>query len=128
MSRPSDKCPPQHPTDGPANLPSINTGYTVIVVSAFFFLIAGYVTFFSAFTSPPNFVRDLGNFPPRCQLSDCGKGFESRRRGYPLQVPRTVFDPYLFLLRHRQLGGVAVLPELLNRNVSSADKVGVHYK
>jgi len=56
MSRPSDKCPPQHPHDGPANLPSIKTGYTVVVLSALFFLIAGYVTFFSAFTSSPNSV------------------------------------------------------------------------
>jgi hypothetical protein len=73
----------------------------IIVLSALFFLIVGYVTFFSAFIpSPPNVVRDLDNIPP-CWLSDRGKGFESRRRGYPLQVPRTVFDPHLFLLRHR---------------------------
>jgi len=102
MSRPSDKYTPQYPPTGPTNLPPINTGYTIIVLSALFFLIVGYVTFFSAFlSSPPNFVRDLDNLPPRCRLSDCGKGFESRRRGYPLQVPRTVSDPHLFLLRHR---------------------------
>ena len=60
-------------------------------------------------------------------LSNCGKGFECRGRGYSLQVPRSVFDPHLFLLRHRQLGGMAILPELLNPNVTSADSVRIHY-
>jgi len=51
---PSDQ---QQPPNGPTNLPSIKTGYTIVALSAFFFLIVGYMTFFSAFIpSPPNFV------------------------------------------------------------------------
>lgn len=122
MSRPFDKDPPQNPQNGPANLPSIKTGYAIVVFSVLFFLIVGYATFFSAFiSSPPNSVRDLDNIPPRCQLSDRGKGFESRSRRHSLQVPRTTLDPHLFLLCHRQLGGLAILPELLNRNGPSAN-------
>ena len=53
---PSDQ---QQPPNGPTNLPSIKTGYTIVALSAFFFLIIGYMTFFSAFIpSPPNFVRE----------------------------------------------------------------------
>ena len=62
MSTPSDQYPLQQPPIGPANLPSIKTGHTIVVLSVLFFLIAGYVTFFSAFApSPNNFVRDLDN-------------------------------------------------------------------
>lgn len=117
MSRSFDKHPPQDPHNGPANLPSIKAGYTIIVFSVLFFLIVGYVTFFSAFvSSPPNSVRGPDNIPPRCQLSDCGKGFESSSRRHPLQIPRPVLDPDLFLLCHSQLGGLAILPELLSWN------------
>lgn len=65
MSRPSNEYPLQHSPNGPTNLPSIKTGYMIIVLSALFFLIVGYVTFFSAFiSSPPNFVRGLDNILP----------------------------------------------------------------
>jgi hypothetical protein len=93
-----------------------------------FFLIIGYVTFFSAFMpSPPNSVCCRINTPSRFSSADCGKGFESRGGRHPLQVPCAVFITHLFLLRHRQLGGMAVLPELLKRNVQSAEQVGVNY-
>jgi len=122
MSAPSDRYPLQQPPNGPTNLPSINTGHTIVVLSVLFFLIIGYVTLFSAFIPPPpNFVRDMDITLPHCRLSDCGKGLESCGGRYSLQVPRTVFDTHLFILRHRELGGLAVLPELLTWNVSSAD-------
>lgn len=122
---PPDKYPPQQPPNGPTNLPSINTGHTIVVLSVLFFLIIGYVTLFSAFIPPPsNFVRDPDIH--RCRPSDCGKGLEICGGRCPLQVPRTVFDTHLFLLRHRELGGLAILPELLMWNVSSVDWVEIH--
>ena len=122
MSVPSDKYSPQQPLNGPTNLPSINTGHTIVVLSVLFFLIIGYVTLFSAFIPPPpNLVRDPDITLSRCRPSDCGKGLENCGGRYPLQVPRTVFDTHLFLLRHCELGGLAILPELLMWNVSGAD-------
>jgi len=122
MSVPSGNCPLQQSLNGPTNLPSINIGRTIVVLSVLFFLIIGYVTLFSAFIPPPpNFVRDPDIIPPRCRMSDCGKGLESCGGRYPLQVPRTVSDTHLFILRHRELGGLAILPELLMWNVLSAD-------
>ena len=121
---PSDQCPLQQPPSGPTNLPSIKTGQTIVVLSVLFFLITGYASFFSAFIpSPSNFVRGLGNTIHRCRLSNGEKGLKSRGGRWPLQVPHAVSDTYLFLFRHRELGGVAILPELLKLNVSSADRV-----
>jgi len=57
MSVPSEKARLQQTPNGPTNLPSINTGHTIIVLSVLFFLIVGYVILFSAFIPPPpNFV------------------------------------------------------------------------
>ena len=118
MSVPSDQYPPLQPPNGPTNLPSIKTGYAIVVSSVLFFLIIGHVTFFSAFIpSPSNFVRELYNILSYRRPSNCGKGLERCGARCPLQVPRTVFDTHLFLLRHRELGRVAILPELLKRSV-----------
>lgn len=114
MSRPSDNQPLQWSSSDPINLPSIKAGYVIIVLSVLFFLIIGYVTLFSVFISlPPNFVRDRVNTLSGFNSSDCGKGFESCSGRCPLQVPRTVSDTHIFLLRYRELGRMAILPELL---------------
>lgn len=128
MSRPSDSHPLQRSENDPKNLPSIKAGYAIVVLSVLFFLIIGYVTLFSVFISlPTNFVRVRVNTPFCFNSSDFGKGFESRGGRYPLQVPRTVSDPHLFLLRHRELGGMAILPELLRRNVWGVYRVVISY-
>ena len=125
---PSDQYPLQQPANGLTNLPSINTGYRIVVLSVLFFLIVGYVTFFSAFIpSPSNLVRELNSTLPHHRPSDCGKGLERCGRRYPLQVPRTVFNTHLLIFRHRELGGVAILPELLKWKASSADRAGICY-
>jgi len=125
---PSDQHTLKQPPNGPTNLPSARTGYTVVVLSVLFFLITGYVTFFSAFISPPpNLVRDLDNALLPCRPSDRGEGFKNCSRGYPLQVLGTVFDTHLLLLHHRELGGVAILPEFMKQSVLSADRDGIHY-
>ncbi|KAF9653102.1 hypothetical protein BDM02DRAFT_3183064 [Thelephora ganbajun] len=60
MSKPSGKRPLEVPSDGPTNLPSVKTGYTIVVLAVLFFIIVGYVTFFSAFIpSPPNFILEV---------------------------------------------------------------------
>lgn len=85
MLRPSDNHLPKRTSNDPTNLPLIETGHGIIVLSVLFFLIFGYATFFSVFISPPpNFVRDRVNTLPCFNSSDCGKGFESYGRRHPL--------------------------------------------
>ena len=118
MSKPSDNSLPQRSLGDPRNLPSVKIGHTIIVFSVLFFLIIGYVTFFSVFISPPhNFVRDRVNSLLCFSSSHCWEVFESGGRRHLLQVPRTVSDPHFFLLCHRKLGGVAILPKLLKQNL-----------
>jgi hypothetical protein len=115
MSRPPDDYPLQKSLNVSKKIPSIKIGYMIVVLSVLFFLIVGYMTFFSAFIPPPcNFVRDQVNTLSCFISSDCEKGFESCGRRHPLQVPSTVSDSHLLLLRHRELGGMAILPELLS--------------